>query len=47
MTAYPGNNFDGLPGGANTVTGVNQFTYTADFGQGITAAVSAQITSPP
>jgi hypothetical protein len=41
-TAYPGNNFDGLPGGANTTNGVNQFTYTADFGQGITAAISAQ-----
>ncbi|MDE5446997.1 porin [Bradyrhizobium sp. CSA207] len=39
---YPQNNFDGLPGGGGTVTGVNQFTYTADFGQGITAAISAQ-----
>jgi hypothetical protein len=41
-TNYPANNFDGLPGGGGTVTGVNQFTYTADFGQGITAAFSAQ-----
>jgi hypothetical protein len=41
-TNYPANNFDGLPGGAGTVTGVNQFTYTADFGQGVTAAISAQ-----
>jgi Porin subfamily len=41
-TAYPANNFDGLPGGINTTTGVNQFSYTADFGQGITVAVSAQ-----
>ncbi|MBB4363084.1 hypothetical protein GGD65_004117 [Bradyrhizobium sp. CIR18] len=41
-TNYPGNNFDGLPGGGGTVTGVNQFSYTADFGQGITAAFSAQ-----
>ncbi|AWM07912.1 porin [Bradyrhizobium symbiodeficiens] len=41
-TNYPGNNFDGLVGGGGTVTGVNQFTYTADFGQGITAAISAQ-----
>jgi Porin subfamily len=41
-TNYPGNNFDGLTGGGGTVTGVNQFTYTADFGQGITASVSAQ-----
>ncbi|MGY4624053.1 porin [Bradyrhizobium sp. USDA 4486] len=41
-TNYPGNNFDGLVGGSGTVTGVNQFTYTADFGQGVTAAFSAQ-----
>jgi hypothetical protein len=41
-TNYPGNNFDGLVGGSGTVTGVNQFTYTADFGQGITAAISLQ-----
>jgi hypothetical protein len=41
-TNYPGNNFDGLVGGGGTVTGVNQFTYTADFGQGISAAISAQ-----
>ncbi len=41
-TNYPGNNFDGLVGGGGTVTGVNQFTYTWDFGQGITASVSAQ-----
>jgi len=40
--AYPGNNFDGLVGGSNSNTGVNQFTYTADFGQGITAAISVQ-----
>lgn len=41
-TNYPGNNFDGLTGGGGTVTGVNQLTYTADFGQGITASISAQ-----
>ena len=41
-TNYPGNNFDGLVGGSGTVTGVNQFSYTADFGQGITAAFSAE-----
>jgi hypothetical protein len=41
-TNYPGNNFDNLWGGGGTVTGVNQFSYTADFGQGITATVSAQ-----
>ncbi|HLZ00890.1 MAG TPA: porin, partial [Bradyrhizobium sp.] len=38
----PGNNFDGLVGGGGTVTGVNQFTYTAQFGNGISAAISAQ-----
>jgi hypothetical protein len=41
-TNYPGNNFDSLVGGSGTVTGVNQFTYTADFGQGVTAAFSAE-----
>jgi hypothetical protein len=41
-TNYPGNNFDNLWGGGGTVTGVNQFSYTADFGQGITATISAQ-----
>jgi len=39
---YPGNNFDGLVGGGGTVTGVNQLSYTADFGQGISATISAQ-----
>ncbi len=39
---YPGNNFDQLVGGSGTTNGVNQFTYTADFGQGVTATVSAQ-----
>ncbi|UFW75231.1 porin [Bradyrhizobium sp. WU425] len=41
-TNYPGNNYDGLVGGSGTVTGVNQFTYTADFGQGVTASFSAE-----
>ncbi|WP_080752074.1 porin [Bradyrhizobium japonicum] len=41
-TNYPANNYDDLPGGTGWVTGVNQFTYTADFGQGITASFSAQ-----
>jgi hypothetical protein len=41
-TNYPGNNFDGLVGGSGTVTGVVQWTYTADFGQGVTAAFSAE-----
>jgi len=41
-TNYPGNNIDSLVGGSGTVTGVNQFTYTADFGQGVTASFSAE-----
>jgi len=41
-TNYPGNNFDGLVGGGGTVTGVNQLTYTADLGQGISLTLSAQ-----
>ncbi len=39
---YPANNFDGLPGGGGDVTGTNQFTYTADFGGGVTGSISAQ-----
>jgi hypothetical protein len=39
---YPGNNFDQLVGGGGSVTGVNQFTYTAQFGNGVSAAISAQ-----
>ncbi|UFW51286.1 MULTISPECIES: porin [Bradyrhizobium] len=39
---YPGNSIDGLPGGGGWIVGVNQFSYTADFGQGITASFSAQ-----
>lgn len=38
---YPGNSYDGLPGGAG-YDAVNQFAYTADFGQGITASFSAE-----
>ena len=34
---YPGNIFDGLVGGGGTVTGVNQLTYTAQFGNGVSA----------
>ncbi|QQO17801.1 porin [Bradyrhizobium diazoefficiens] len=41
-TNYPGNNIDSLVGGSGTVTGVNQFSYTADFGQGVTASFSAE-----
>ncbi|OPY97168.1 polymerase [Bradyrhizobium sacchari] len=39
---YPGNNFDQLVGGSGTTNGVVQATYTADFGQGVTAAFSVQ-----
>jgi porin-like protein len=39
---YPGNNFDGLVGASGDVTGVNQLSYTAEFGQGISATISAQ-----
>jgi hypothetical protein len=41
-TNYPANNFDGLVGGSGDVTGVNQFTYTAQFGNGVSAAISVQ-----
>src|SRR5437762_2237409 len=39
---YPGNNYDGLVGGGGTITGVNQFSYTADFGNGVSGTISAQ-----
>ena len=39
---YPGNNFDGLVGGGGAATGVNQFTYTAQFGNGTSLSLSAQ-----
>src|SRR4051795_1175010 len=39
---YPGNNYDGLVGGGGTVTGVNQFSYTADVGNGVSWTISAQ-----
>ena len=39
---YPGNNFDGLVGGGGDVTGVNQLSYTADFGNGVSGTISAQ-----
>ena len=40
-TGYPGNIFE-LVGGSSQVTGVNQFSYTAEFGSGTTLALSAQ-----
>ena len=40
--AYPGNNFDGLVGGGGAVTGVNQLTYTAQLGNGVSISLAAQ-----
>jgi len=39
---YPGNNFDGLVGGSGTNNGVNQLTYTAEIGNGVSGTLSAQ-----
>jgi Porin subfamily len=39
---YPGNNFDGLVGGGGAVTGVNQFIYTAQFGNGVSGTIGVQ-----
>ena len=41
-TNYPGNNFDALVGGGGTVTGVNQFIYTAQFGNGVSGTIGVQ-----
>jgi len=41
-TNYPANNFDGLVGGGGDVTGVNQVSYTWQFGNGVSATISAQ-----
>jgi hypothetical protein len=40
--SYPGNNFDGLVGGGGTITGVNQFIYTAQFGNGVSGTIGVQ-----
>src|SRR5712664_4561465 len=40
--SYPAGGPDTLPGGRNHVTGVNQVAYTAQFGQGLSAAVALQ-----
>ncbi|KRR11633.1 porin [Bradyrhizobium valentinum] len=40
-TNYPGNSFDGMPGGGGWEA-VNQFAYTANFGQGISLSFSAE-----
>ena len=39
---YPGNNYDGLVGGGGAFTGVSQFTYTAQFGNGVSGTISVQ-----
>jgi Porin subfamily len=40
--SYPAGGPDTLPGGSNHVTGVNQITYTAQFGNGVSGSISAQ-----
>ena len=42
----PATTIDGLVGGGGTVTGVNQFTYTAEFGQGVSASIRRRIRPP-
>jgi hypothetical protein len=40
---YLGNNiFDGLVGGGGGIIGVNQFTYTAEFGNGVSGSIGVQ-----
>jgi hypothetical protein len=39
---YPANNVDLLVGSASAVIGVSQFTYTGQFGNGVSAAISVQ-----
>lgn len=41
-TGYPAGGPDTIPGGSNHVTGINQFAYTADFGQGITGSLALE-----
>src|SRR6266567_2536759 len=40
--SYPAGGPDTIPGGSNHVTGINQFAYTADFGQGITGSLALE-----
>ena len=39
---YPGNIYDALVGGGGTITGVNQFIYTAQFGGGVSGTIGVQ-----
>lgn len=41
-TGYPGNNTSFLLGGHDDVTGINQFAYTAQFGNGVSASISLE-----
>jgi hypothetical protein len=41
-TGYPGNNTSSLLGGQDDDTGINQISYTANFGNGVTAAISLE-----
>lgn len=41
-TGYPGNNTSFLVGGQDDVTGINQIAYTAQFGNGVSAAISLE-----
>ncbi|MBB5045889.1 hypothetical protein HNR60_000624 [Rhodopseudomonas rhenobacensis] len=41
-SGYPGNNTSYLLGGYDDVTGINQIAYTAQFGNGISAAISLE-----
>lgn len=41
-TGYPGNNTSFLIGGQDDVTGINQFAYTAQFGNGVSASISLE-----
>ena len=40
--SYPAGGPDTLPGGSNHVTGIDQVTYTAQFGNGTSATISVQ-----
>lgn len=41
-TGYPGNNTSYLIGGYDDVTGINQISYTMQFGNGVSAAISLE-----
>ena len=45
--SYPAGGPDTMPGGSNHVTGVNQVAYTAQFGDGVSAAVALQDPTAP